>query len=140
MISYLYFVENSDHKYWNWFNEVWTCDISSECLTHNFIQANDKFMATENSGLWQLDFSTKTYHFMSTRSDKTSLEKQVGGTHYKGMAIQPAEYNHKNNIGFLAGSAIKYISRYQNKNGAEDIKKAIHFLEMLLEMEYGEKC
>lgn len=68
------------------------------------------------------------------------LEKQEGGTHYKDMVIEPAEYIHKNKIGFLAGNAIKYISRYKNKNGKEDIKKAIHYLEMILEMEYpGDK-
>lgn len=69
-----------------------------------------------------------------------SLNVQVGGNHYKGMAIEPAEYIHKNNIGFLAGSVIKYISRFAAKNGAEDIKKAIHFCCMILDMSYGVKA
>lgn len=68
-----------------------------------------------------------------------SLQKQEGGDHYKKMAIEPAEYIHKNSIGFLAGNAIKYTSRYKSKGGKEYIKKAIHYLQMILEMEYGEK-
>lgn len=67
------------------------------------------------------------------------LQKQEGGSHYKDMVIQPIEYIAKNNIGYLPGSAIKYLSRYQKKNGIEDIKKAIHYCEMILEMEYGVK-
>ncbi len=67
------------------------------------------------------------------------LETQVGGSHYVGFAIQPAEFMHRNEIGFLAGNAIKYLVRYKSKGGAEDIKKAIHYCQMLLEMEYGDK-
>lgn len=60
-------------------------------------------------------------------------DKQVGGDHYKTMSIQPYEYIVANGIGWLEGNAIKYISRYKQKGGAADIKKAIHYLELLLE-------
>lgn len=60
-------------------------------------------------------------------------EKQVGGNHYKDMVIQPYEYIVKNNIGWHEGNAIKRISRWKTKGGKEDIKKAIHELELLLE-------
>lgn len=60
------------------------------------------------------------------------LEKQVGGTHYKDFEIQPIDYIVKNNLGFREGNVIKYVSRHKFKNGAEDIKKAIHYLEMIL--------
>ena len=66
-----------------------------------------------------------------------ALKTQEGGTHYKGMAIQPVEYIHSNNIDYLAGNVIKYVSRHKSKNGAEDIKKAIHYLQLILELEYG---
>lgn len=69
----------------------------------------------------------------------TCLAKQEGGSHYKDMGIQPAEYITKNGISFLAGNAIKYLSRHHLKGKAEDIKKAIHYCEMILEMEYGIK-
>ena len=66
-----------------------------------------------------------------------ALLKQVGGNHYKDKAIQPIEYIHANKMGFIAGNVIKYISRYKEKNGEADIRKAIHYCELLLELEYG---
>lgn len=67
-----------------------------------------------------------------------ALQKQVGGNHYKNMAIQPSEYCQKNNLNHLESNAIKYISRHRVKNGPEDIKKAIHCLELLLEIDYSD--
>lgn len=62
---------------------------------------------------------------------------QFGGGHYKIMAIEPVEYIEANNIPFTEGNAIKYLSRHQSKNGAEDLKKAVHFTAMALERRYG---
>jgi len=64
--------------------------------------------------------------------DKAS-EKQIGGEHYKTLPIQPGEFIRKNGIGWYEGNAIKYVCRYKQKNGKEDILKAIHYLELLLE-------
>lgn len=61
---------------------------------------------------------------------------QHGGGHYKQMAIEPAEYLHKNHFQFCEAEAIKYLSRFRNKKGAEDIKKAMHYCQMILDMEY----
>jgi len=61
--------------------------------------------------------------------------KQVGGDHYQ-IPIQPIEYILKNELGYCEGNAIKYITRHKKKNGSEDLLKAIHYLQMLLEMEY----
>lgn len=72
-----------------------------------------------------------------TDTSKKATDKQVGGEHYK-TTIQPIEYILANNLGFIEGNVIKYITRYKDKNGAEDIKKAIHYLEILLqEIENG---
>jgi hypothetical protein len=69
-----------------------------------------------------------------TTSDLISAsEKQIGGNHYKDMPIQPSEYITKNGLGWYEGNAIKYISRYKTKHGKQDIEKAIHYLELLLE-------
>lgn len=65
-----------------------------------------------------------------------TLRKQEGGTHYRNYPIQPIEYIVANGIGFLAGNVIKYATRYRDKNGEEDIRKAIHYLELILEFEY----
>jgi hypothetical protein len=66
----------------------------------------------------------------------SALEKQVSGNHYKDKGIQPIVYIHANDLGFCAGNVVKYVTRYKEKNGAADIKKAIHYLELLLELEY----
>ena len=60
---------------------------------------------------------------------------QVGGSHYLKMKIQPIEYILANDLGFLEGNVIKYVSRYKLKNGVEDLKKAKHCLEMLIKKE-----
>lgn len=65
----------------------------------------------------------------------SAFDTQVSGTHYKNMAIQPTEFAHKNGIGFVEGSVIKYMCRWRNKNGVEDLKKARHFIDMLIELE-----
>jgi hypothetical protein len=62
----------------------------------------------------------------------SSLDKQEGGEHYQ-LPIQPIEYIVKNYIPYREGNVIKYVTRHRSKNGAEDIKKAIHYLEMILE-------
>ena len=62
-----------------------------------------------------------------------SLETQIGGSHYKGFAIQPAEYSIKNKLGFAEGNIVKYVSRFGLKGGLEDLYKARHYLEMLIE-------
>jgi hypothetical protein len=65
-----------------------------------------------------------------------ALEKQIAGTHYKSLPIQPVEYCQKNQLGFCEASVVKYVTRHKDKAGREDILKAIHFLELLLEIEY----
>jgi hypothetical protein len=67
------------------------------------------------------------------------LSNQVGGNHYKDMKIQPIEFITANNLGFIEGNVVKYICRHEAKNGAEDIKKVIHYCELLLQTKYGEK-
>lgn len=63
---------------------------------------------------------------------------QQGGNHYQSFKIQPLEYCYHNNIPSIESSVIKYVSRHKFKNGAEDLKKAIHLLQTLLELEYSE--
>lgn len=65
-----------------------------------------------------------------------ALDSQVGGDHYRQFKIQPVEYIIANGIGFLAGNVIKYATRYSYKGGAEDIRKIIHYCELILEFEY----
>ena len=69
---------------------------------------------------------------------QSALDKQVSGSHYKDKGIQPIVYIHANDLGFCEGNVIKYVTRHKDKNGAADIKKAIHYLELLLELQYGQ--
>ena len=65
-----------------------------------------------------------------------ALETQVGGSHYSSMKIQPIEYTMQNNMNPLQHTAIKYISRYKQKGKPiEDLRKAIHSLELLIQFE-----
>ena len=61
-------------------------------------------------------------------------EKQVGGDHYSKMAIQPLEFIYRNQIGGVESIALRYILRWRDKNGVEDLRKAIHTLEFLVEL------
>jgi hypothetical protein len=65
----------------------------------------------------------------------SALDVQVGGGHYKSYAIQPVEFIHKNKIPYIEGCAIKYLCRWREKGGVEDLKKARHYLDLLIEME-----
>ena len=73
------------------------------------------------------------------REEEDALKRQVGGNHYASMAIQTVEFIAANNLGFLEGNIVKYVCRHHAKNGAEDIKKAMHYCELLLRTKYGVK-
>jgi len=64
-----------------------------------------------------------------------TLDSQVGGSHYKDMLIQPLEYIIANKLSFCEGNVVKYVSRWKNKNGIEDLRKARQYLDMLIEQE-----
>lgn len=69
----------------------------------------------------------------NNQSDLTSpLDKQVAGTHYKSMKIQPVEFILANDLGFCEGNIIKYTCRYRQKGGIEDLRKVIHYAELLI--------
>lgn len=72
---------------------------------------------------------------MDTKEMSASKE-QVGGSHYSQYKIQPKDFIKANRLGWDEANAVKYIVRHRDKGGVEDIKKAIHYLEMLLEDEY----
>ena len=66
-------------------------------------------------------------------------EKQIGGKHYKKMKIQPSEFVHENKMLFAEGNIIKYVCRHPFKDGKQDLLKAIHYCEMIIERDYPEK-
>lgn len=75
----------------------------------------------------------------NTKKNENALRKQAGGSHYKGLEIQPAEYCQRNGLNYCESNVIKYVTRHRSKNGIEDIEKAIHCLEILKELEYKQQ-
>ncbi len=67
--------------------------------------------------------------------NKKASETQIGGSHYSDMAIQPIEFIHKNGLSFIQGNVIKYVCRYKSKGGIEDLNKAKHCIDLLIEFE-----
>lgn len=64
-------------------------------------------------------------------------ELQVAGNHYLDKAIQPWDYIAVNKLGYFEGNIVKYVSRWRAKGGIEDLRKARHYLDKLIEMETG---
>lgn len=65
----------------------------------------------------------------------SALDQQVAGGHYKDKAIQPVQYIHANNLGFLEGCIVKRITRWRDKDGIKDLLKIKHEIDLLIELE-----
>jgi hypothetical protein len=77
-------------------------------------------------GDWQVNY---------TVSNIGALDVQVGGDHYKKHKIQPIEYIHANNLPFIEGNIVKYITRWREKNGIKDLEKVKHYVDLLIQLE-----
>jgi len=66
----------------------------------------------------------------------SAYKKQVGGSHYKNMKIQPSKFINDNKLLFAEGNAIKYICRHKQKGERQDLEKAKHYIDMILERDY----
>ena len=63
-------------------------------------------------------------------------EIQVAGSHYKDKSIQPWDYIAANQLGYFEGNIVKYVSRWREKGGVDDLRKARHYLDKLIELEF----
>lgn len=91
-----------------------------------------------NKGLMNRDkYFNETGHYGS--DEEIAKREQIGGNHYNNKKIQPIDYILENNLPYCEGNVIKYVTRHKEKNGAEDIRKAIHYLRFILAADYGEK-
>ena len=97
-------------------------------IKYKFNQNYCSLISKENARL----FEKKT---IKNKNIMQSLETQIGGSHYQGFKIQPAEFIGKNELNFFEGNVIKYVCRYKAKNGIEDLEKAQHYLAMLIDLE-----
>ena len=96
-----------------------------------FMELEDDRFETVSVGGNPIKVDTRPFTF-TEGTPVDPLDKQEGGNHYKDMAIQPIEYITKNKLDFCEGNVVKYISRHRQKNGAEDLRKVIHYAELLL--------
>ena len=71
---------------------------------------------------------------MEEGKEKSALDEQVGGDHYRKLGIQPIELIRDINANFFQGNVIKYVTRYKDKNGIKDLEKARHYLELMREL------
>ena len=68
----------------------------------------------------------------------SAYKKQIGGSHYKNMVVQPSEFINKNKLLFAEGNAIKYICSHAHKGGKQDLEKAKHYIDMIIERDYSQ--
>jgi len=97
---------------------------------------SDQETEEESSDLISL-FEHLRKHGAFDEETSDPMNTQVGGDHYRQGGIQPIEYIYANKLGFCEGSVVKYLTRYKYKNGLEDLKKAKHYIELLIEMEFN---
>lgn len=91
---------------------------------------------TQSAILYPLKLSLNSIYFHEDLPQQESaLASQVGGSHYKNYAIQPIEYIMENGLDYLQGNVVKYVTRFKDKNGVEDLKKAAHYLQIMIERE-----
>ena len=78
-------------------------------------------------------------NWRTTKDSTTSaMQIQVGGDHYKSLKIQPLEYALANDLGICEHAVIKYVSRWKNKGHVEDLRKARHYIDLMIEREINE--
>lgn len=109
--------------------------------TVNLTEQQKKLCDSMAKAMGVPELTPKDFKMVTEQIEPTinALTKQVGGGHYKEFGIQPVEYIHANNLSFLEGNVVKYITRHKSKNGIEDIKKVIHYCELIIELEYNQK-
>lgn len=136
-------------KVGNYYRHIDFKDFIVKCIFYNDKTNYDKFRGliiskgNENffyfkEGMienFYLDSFEEYNEELPVQEENTTTE-QIGGSHYKHLKIQPTEFIHANNIGFIEGNIIKYVIRHKDKNGLEDLKKARHYIDLLIKFEY----
>jgi|TARA_R100000008_G_scaffold63488_1_gene40665 hypothetical protein len=102
----------------------------------NYMKRRNQEEKALQKGTYEYEYST---HDEMIRDSVKATSKQIGGNHYKDCKIMPIEYIVKNNLDFLEGNVVKYITRHKLKGGQEDIEKVIHYAELILELKYGKE-
>lgn len=132
------------------FNDVFICENLhiSKCYTwplspkdiEDFLQQQEEDMKLEAAN--DEDFVDEFTEGLVEGEDildgiLSQFATQYGGSHYNGRSIQPLQYIMANDLDFCQGNVVKYITRFRDKNGVEDLQKVIHYTQFILEAEYG---
>jgi hypothetical protein len=126
-------VDNFDNS---WIKEGDGTVISiNECSIGIADRNGDKAWFDKDTGLDNIRDGLKISLPEENPQPESAFDKQEGGNHYKDLAIQPMTYALENKLNYAQANVVKYVTRYKNKNGIEDLKKAIHTLELLIEHE-----
>lgn len=103
------------------------------CVKHGLIGINENYC-----DICASEEPQERHYKTHQLAQDSAFNTQVGGSHYTKLAIQPMEYSFKNKLDPCQHTAIKYITRFRDKGGKQDLEKAIDCIQMLIEMEYGE--
>ena len=108
----------------------------------NAVYAMRKAAAQQSVFLAQADDVVEALNLFDTQVEEAkdvrvpkALDVQVGGSHYKNLKIQPVEYIHANQLPYIEGNIVKYITRWRDKNGIKDLEKIKHYVDLLIELE-----
>ena len=112
------------------------CTKSNKSVNDTFcgyvVKGDDLTLKGDMKGDWLCFMFDPYFNYVADTINNT----QVGGDHYKIYKIQPTEFIHTNSIPFIEGNIIKYVMRHKSKNGIEDLKKAKHYIDLLIKYEY----
>lgn len=109
--------------------------VQKESIGIAFVRFNEGCLL--NYEKFRIDQLRKIPDTTSFEDSDNPMDRQVGGNHYD-MPIQPVEFIERNGLGFCVGNCIKYLCRYKKKNGKEDLLKAKHYIDLLIQLEYPE--
>jgi Protein of unknwon function (DUF3310) len=97
----------------------------------------DSWTPIHSTTVQEIEDYMRSLNLPEKAPQKGANSKQVSGSHYSDKEIQPWDYIHANNLCYFTGNCVKYVSRWRDKGGIDDLKKAIHYLEKLIELEQG---
>lgn len=106
-------------------------------MSNEMIQEFERFaMATHDDEIIKLKQAIQDFR-QAMKQQTTANQTQIGGDHYKAKSIQPWDYIAANQLGYFEGNIVKYVSRWQDKGGVNDLEKARHYLDKLIELEHN---
>jgi hypothetical protein len=97
----------------------------------------DSWTPIHSTTVQEIEEYMRSLNLPEKAPQKGANSKQVSGSHYSDKEIQPWDYIYANNLCYFTGNCVKYVSRWRDKGGIDDLKKAIHYLEKLIELEQG---